>query len=81
MPTTPKIEWINHNIPKSIDYNDSYYSINDGRQETNYVFINGNNILIRWQQQNQFTIAELGFGTGLNFLKPPSILKIQTTSL
>ena len=67
MPTAPKIEWINSNLPKSIEFNDTYYSRVDGLQETNHVFINGNNILNRWHQKSQFTIAELGFGTGLNF--------------
>ena len=69
MPTKPNIEWIHQNIPKSIEFNDTFYSIEDGLLETNYVFINGNNILNRWHQKSQFTIAELGFGTGLNFFE------------
>ncbi len=67
MPTNPKLKWLNSNLPESIEFDDTYYSRVDGLQETYHVFINGNDILNRWQQKSQFTIAELGFGTGLNF--------------
>jgi tRNA U34 5-methylaminomethyl-2-thiouridine-forming methyltransferase MnmC len=33
------------------------------------VFLDGNHLPGRWQNTNHFTIGELGFGTGLNFLE------------
>ena len=37
--------------------------------ESEHVFIHGNQLLTRWKQESQHcTIAETGFGTGLNFL-------------
>ncbi len=39
----------------------------DGRDESRAVFLAGNALPERWQQQKDFSIAELGFGTGLNF--------------
>jgi tRNA U34 5-methylaminomethyl-2-thiouridine-forming methyltransferase MnmC len=61
--------WIDDNIPRSDRFSDTYYSKNDGQGETNHVFISGNNLPQRWKQSDHFTIAELGFGTGLNFLE------------
>jgi len=63
------INWIN-NQPYSIDFNDIYFSTEDGLQETEYVFITHNQLKQRFAQPNlhHFTIIETGFGTGLNFL-------------
>ena len=63
------IKWQNETLPVSKQFDDSYYSRSDGRAETDYVFINGNDLPDRWQQMQSCTIAELGFGTGLNFLQ------------
>lgn len=41
----------------------------DGRAETRHVFIEGNDIVRRFRGSDQFQIAELGFGTGLNFFE------------
>jgi len=61
--------WIDDNIPRSDRFCDTYYSRSDGQGETDHVFIRGNNLPQRWQHSDHFTIAELGFGTGLNFLE------------
>ncbi len=61
--------WIDYNIPQSDRFSDTYYSKIDGQGETDHVFINGNDLPHRWSQPDHFTIAELGFGTGLNFLE------------
>jgi tRNA 5-methylaminomethyl-2-thiouridine biosynthesis bifunctional protein len=58
--------WQNH-IPSSVDYGDIYFSPEDGLAESHYVFIEGNNLTQRLQQQKNWVIAETGFGTGLNF--------------
>jgi tRNA 5-methylaminomethyl-2-thiouridine biosynthesis bifunctional protein len=62
------IQWKNHQ-PYSLDFDDIYYSSDDGLAETNYVFIQHNQLSQRFSQLNKahFTIIETGFGTGLNF--------------
>jgi tRNA 5-methylaminomethyl-2-thiouridine biosynthesis bifunctional protein len=69
---TPANIYINeNNTPTSQDYEDIYFCATNGAQETDYVFINGNDILNRWQEHKAafFCIAETGFGTGLNFFR------------
>ena len=64
-----RIKWLN-NQPYSIDFNDVYFSSENGLQETEYVYIDKNNLVERFKNLNTstFTIIETGFGTGLNFL-------------
>ena len=64
----PAIQWVDGNIPKSSQFDDTYYSKADGYLETQFVFLDGNDLPNRWKQMQRCTIAELGFGTGLNFL-------------
>jgi tRNA 5-methylaminomethyl-2-thiouridine biosynthesis bifunctional protein len=66
---TANIEWRN-NLPFSTEFNDVYFSIHGAIEESQHVFINGNHLLNDWKtkQQTSFIIAELGFGSGLNFL-------------
>ncbi|WP_159084216.1 bifunctional tRNA (5-methylaminomethyl-2-thiouridine)(34)-methyltransferase MnmD/FAD-dependent 5-carboxymethylaminomethyl-2-thiouridine(34) oxidoreductase MnmC [Saccharobesus litoralis] len=56
--------------PISNQFDDIYYSREDGLTESYYVFQQGNQLQTRWLafEQEQFVIAETGFGTGLNFL-------------
>ena len=54
--------------PVSQAFDDVYFSRDGGIAETEYVFLQGNRLRERWQDRSRFTIAELGFGTGLNFL-------------
>ncbi len=49
-------------------YNDCYFSYDDGLGEALYVFVDGNNIVPRLSETDSITIAETGFGTGLNLL-------------
>ena len=63
------INWIDHNIPRSIRFDDTYYAKSDGRAETVHVYINGNQLPNRWPNMATCVIGELGFGTGLNFLE------------
>jgi len=58
-------------VPISGEFGDVYFSHADGLAESRYVFIEGNQLAERLAnlRANQcFTIAELGFGTGLNLL-------------
>jgi tRNA 5-methylaminomethyl-2-thiouridine biosynthesis bifunctional protein len=62
-----QVIWKDSN-PSSAIFDDIYFSIDGGFEESHYVFIDGNNLLQRWQNYNgDFTIIETGFGTGLNF--------------
>ncbi|MFC0308193.1 bifunctional tRNA (5-methylaminomethyl-2-thiouridine)(34)-methyltransferase MnmD/FAD-dependent 5-carboxymethylaminomethyl-2-thiouridine(34) oxidoreductase MnmC [Gallibacterium trehalosifermentans] len=56
-------------IPTSTQFEDIYFSPEDGLAESRYVFQQGNNLWERWQTHDDacFVIAETGFGTGLNF--------------
>lgn len=62
------IQWKNQQ-PYSLDFDDVYYSSDDGLAETDYVFIQHNQLTQRLKQLDkaQFTIIETGFGSGLNF--------------
>lgn len=67
--TYAKLEW-HDGMPYSAMFNDVYFSSDDGLLETEYVFIEGNELASRWQSLDAgtFSIMETGFGTGLNFL-------------
>ena len=54
-------------VPVSTEFDDPYYSRADGLAETRHVFLDCNGLPARWKDRNSFLIAELGFGTGLNF--------------
>lgn len=56
-------------MPYSEEFGDFYYSRADGRAECRHVFLSGNSLPGRFADRQDFTIAELGFGTGLNFLE------------
>ncbi len=63
------ILWTANDTPLSSAYDDTYYSKEGGRKETGHVFLAGNGLPGRWRTMPDFTIGELGFGTGLNFLQ------------
>ena len=64
----PDISWRGDAVPVSGRFNDPYYSVENGLAETRHVFLAGNGLPDRWRGRTRFTIGELGFGTGLNFL-------------
>ena len=64
--TYPNLVWRNDRIPISQKFDDSYYSLDNGLEEVHHVFLKGNKLPQRLK--DGFKIAELGFGTGLNFL-------------
>ncbi|MEM0987391.1 MAG: tRNA (5-methylaminomethyl-2-thiouridine)(34)-methyltransferase MnmD [Pseudomonadota bacterium] len=65
--TAEKVEWGPDRVPLSPRYGDSYYARSDGLAETRHVFLDGNDLTARFAEGGDFQIAELGFGTGLNF--------------
>lgn len=67
---TADLNWY-QGLPFSIKYDDVYHSFASGIEQSRHVFIEGNDLIHRWQlldAQALFTIAETGFGTGLNFI-------------
>lgn len=60
------LDWRDEAIPVSRRFDDPYFSLNGGLDETRHVFLAGNDLPQRLQPG--FHVAELGFGTGLNLL-------------
>jgi len=63
---TQDVNWVG-GMPCSIDYDDRFFQA-DAINEIHDVFIEPNNLENRLQEAHQFTIGELGFGFGMNFL-------------
>ena len=61
----PNLDWRGE-VPVARDFDDPYFSLEDGLAETRHVFLTGNGLPDRFR--TGFHIAELGFGTGLNAL-------------
>lgn len=67
--TSPDLSWNDQGLPVSQQFDDPYFSVEDGLNESRYVFLQHNGLPQRWQNwQGEFDIIETGFGTGLNFL-------------
>ena len=73
--TPAHIDWqtddTGNQVPFSGEFGDVYFSHADGLAESRHVFIESNRLLerlINLAPHQCFTIAELGFGTGLNLL-------------
>ena len=62
----PALDWRDEGIPVSRRFDDPYFSLAGGLDETRHVFLTGNGLPGRFR--DGFRIAELGFGTGLNLL-------------
>lgn len=62
------IEWRNGSVPVATDFDDIYFSTEDGLAESQHVFLEGIGGPDVWQGVDHFVIGETGFGTGLNFL-------------
>ncbi len=68
LPPRPDLEWKDDGTPVSRAFNDVYFSLSDGLEETRSVFLKACGLPERWETAPRFTVAELGFGSGLNFL-------------
>ncbi len=74
------LQWQESGAPFSAQFQDIYFSRQGGLAETEHVFLAANQLRERWSALDEplragavnarghFTVAELGFGTGLNFL-------------
>ncbi len=71
---TASLSWQDNAVLRSETFGDIYYSDADGLAESRHVFIAGNDLTDRFAalgtdcESQNFTVAELGFGTGLNIL-------------
>jgi tRNA 5-methylaminomethyl-2-thiouridine biosynthesis bifunctional protein len=68
---TDSIRWNDKGHPLSAQFDDIYFSTENGLAETRYVFLQQNKLKARFlalKNDDNFIIAETGFGTGLNFL-------------
>jgi tRNA 5-methylaminomethyl-2-thiouridine biosynthesis bifunctional protein len=64
------LQW-QQDTPVAIDFDDPYFSRQDGAAESRYVFLAGNDLPRRFaalSDNQRFVIGETGFGTGLNLL-------------
>ncbi|SIT79845.1 tRNA (5-methylaminomethyl-2-thiouridine)(34)-methyltransferase MnmD [Pontibaca methylaminivorans] len=64
--TAAELQWRDGCVPVSTRFDDPFFSLAGGLAETRHVFLAGNDLPARFR--DGFHIAELGFGTGLNFL-------------
>ncbi|RLM24887.1 bifunctional tRNA (5-methylaminomethyl-2-thiouridine)(34)-methyltransferase MnmD/FAD-dependent 5-carboxymethylaminomethyl-2-thiouridine(34) oxidoreductase MnmC [Brenneria alni] len=64
------LSWNEQGTPVSQQFNDVYFSNQNGLAETRYVFLTGNQFPDRFITHSRAScvVAETGFGTGLNFL-------------
>ncbi|MFY9210394.1 MAG: tRNA (5-methylaminomethyl-2-thiouridine)(34)-methyltransferase MnmD [Aestuariivita sp.] len=69
------LEWRDGGVPVSRLFDDPYFSLDDGLAETRHVFLAGNRLPERFAPG--FHVAELGFGTGLNFLATWAAWEVQ----
>lgn len=63
---SPRLLWTDEGAPRSGRFDDVYFSREDGLAEARAVLIAGCGLPGAWTGRTHFTVAELGFGTGLN---------------
>lgn len=63
---SPRLLWTDEGAPRSGRFDDVYFSREDGLAEVRAVFLAGCGLPGAWMGRTHFTVAELGFGTGLN---------------
>ncbi len=70
LPLHAQIDWDDQGRPHSRQYDDVYFAINEGIDETLHVFIEQNHLRQRFAElapRDCLVIGETGFGTGMNF--------------
>ena len=68
LPPEPQLAFDETGLILGAAFNDSYFSRDNGLEEARCVFLAGCGLPAGWNGRDHFTLAELGFGTGLNFL-------------
>ncbi|QXH55450.1 bifunctional tRNA (5-methylaminomethyl-2-thiouridine)(34)-methyltransferase MnmD/FAD-dependent 5-carboxymethylaminomethyl-2-thiouridine(34) oxidoreductase MnmC [Pseudomonas maumuensis] len=70
LPLHAQIDWDDQGRPHSRQYDDVYFAVNEGIDETQHVFIEQNLLRQRFAElapRDCLVIGETGFGTGMNF--------------
>ncbi|MDX1705856.1 bifunctional tRNA (5-methylaminomethyl-2-thiouridine)(34)-methyltransferase MnmD/FAD-dependent 5-carboxymethylaminomethyl-2-thiouridine(34) oxidoreductase MnmC [Pseudidiomarina sp.] len=69
-PIPAQVTFNEFGLPVSTAFDDIYFTNDNGLDESQYVFLQHNDLPERWQTHpgSRFVIAESGFGTGLNLL-------------
>src|ERR1700760_1985771 len=67
-PPSAELDWTAEGAPRSTRFDDIYFSREGGLEETRAVFLHGCGLPEAWAGRRRFTVAETGFGTGLNIL-------------
>jgi tRNA 5-methylaminomethyl-2-thiouridine biosynthesis bifunctional protein len=62
-------------VLRADDFDDMYFAARDGLAESRHVFIDGTNFAETLHRHKHLTIAETGFGSGLNFLAVLDVLQ------
>lgn len=70
-----------YDVPRSNAFDDIYFSVENGAEESEFVFFKGNNLPQSWDTNSSYTIAETGFGTGLNFFLAWELLEKNAPDL
>lgn len=63
-----ELDWTADGAPRSRRFDDIYFSRDGGLDEARAVFLKGCGLPEAWAGRRHFTVAETGFGTGLNIL-------------
>jgi tRNA 5-methylaminomethyl-2-thiouridine biosynthesis bifunctional protein len=63
-----ELDWTAEGAPRSRRFGDIYFSREGGLDEARAVFLQGCGLPEAWAGRRRFTVAETGFGTGLNIL-------------
>ena len=63
-----EIDWSDPEQPRSTRYGDVYASRAGALAQARAVFLQGNGLPERWRGRRRFTVLEIGFGLGNNFL-------------
>lgn len=79
LPAWAEVSWQTPATPRSMAHGDIYWSPDQGPAEKQHVFIEGNQLRRRWQRlaRGHFTLAEIGFGFGLNCLLTANVWRQQ----
>jgi tRNA 5-methylaminomethyl-2-thiouridine biosynthesis bifunctional protein len=77
-----RLQWSDDGSLTSLDFGDIYFQRGQGLEESRYVFLERNDLPARFRalKSSAIHIAELGFGSGLNFLLTAQLFAREASS-